>query len=127
MSLLLHLKTFAARWLHRFQPELTIDGVGEGCALAGIAVHQEAPGRSVVVFVADSANHRVVRWTLDPVSLRPYGPPATTSRARRSLTSGTLSRMIAIFVIAIVLGVLAAILPARRATKVNILEAIATN
>jgi DNA-binding beta-propeller fold protein YncE len=52
-----------------------------GIVAGGIAVHQEAPGRSVVVFVADSANHRVVRWTLDPVSLRPYGPPATTSRA----------------------------------------------
>jgi putative ABC transport system permease protein len=36
-------------------------------------------------------------------------------------------RMASIFVIAIVLGVLAAIIPARRATKVNVLEAISTN
>ena len=36
-------------------------------------------------------------------------------------------RMALIFVIAIVLGVLAAIIPARRATKVNVLEAISTN
>jgi putative ABC transport system permease protein len=38
-----------------------------------------------------------------------------------------ISRMLSIFVIAIVLGIVAAIIPARRATKVNILEAISTN
>jgi len=37
-----------------------------------------------------------------------------------------LARMVSIFVIAIVLGVVAAIIPARRATKVNVLEAIST-
>ena len=36
------------------------------------------------------------------------------------------SRLIVIFVVAIVLGMVAAILPARRATKVNILESIST-
>ena len=38
-----------------------------------------------------------------------------------------VGKMLSIFVIAIVLGVVAAIIPARRATKVNILEAISTS
>ena len=37
-----------------------------------------------------------------------------------------ISRMVLIFVVAIILGVLAAIIPARRATKVNVLDAIST-
>lgn len=37
-----------------------------------------------------------------------------------------IARMAVIFVVAIVLGMIAAIIPARRATKVNVLEAIAT-
>ncbi len=37
-----------------------------------------------------------------------------------------ITRMLIIFVVAIVLGMVAAIIPARRATKVNILEAIST-
>ena len=37
-----------------------------------------------------------------------------------------ITRMTVIFVVAIVLGMVAAIIPARRATKVNVLEAIAT-
>ncbi|MCK9248707.1 MAG: NHL repeat-containing protein [Solirubrobacteraceae bacterium] len=52
-----------------------------GIIAGGIAVHQAAPGRTVVVFVADSGNHRVVRWALDPVTLKPYTSPRVTSRA----------------------------------------------
>jgi sugar lactone lactonase YvrE len=49
-----------------------------GISSGGIAVYQAAPGRSVVVYVADSGNDRVLRWALNPDSLGAYGAPKST-------------------------------------------------
>ncbi|WP_320672003.1 NHL repeat-containing protein [Patulibacter defluvii] len=51
-----------------------------GITVSGIAVDQRAPGRTVVVYVADSGRDRVERFALDPNTLRPYGPPKVTNR-----------------------------------------------
>jgi sugar lactone lactonase YvrE len=52
-----------------------------GISAGGIAVSQRRPGDQVVVFVADAGNDRVLRYGLEPNSLRPYGPPRSTSDA----------------------------------------------
>ncbi|WP_026912174.1 NHL repeat-containing protein [Patulibacter minatonensis] len=50
-----------------------------GITSGGIAVQQDAPGKSVVAFVADSGGDRILRFALDPNSLQPYGAPKSTS------------------------------------------------
>ncbi|MEV4421042.1 hypothetical protein AB0L40_13815 [Patulibacter sp. NPDC049589] len=50
-----------------------------GITSGGIAVSQEGPGRTVVVFVADSGGDRILRFALDPNSLAAYGAPKSTS------------------------------------------------
>ncbi|WP_022929448.1 NHL repeat-containing protein [Patulibacter americanus] len=52
-----------------------------GISAGGIAVSQRRPGDQVVVFVADAGNDRVLRYGLEPNSLRPYGPPRSTADA----------------------------------------------
>ena len=50
-----------------------------GITSGGIAVHQAAPGRTVVVYIADSGGDRILRYALDPGSLQAYGAPKATS------------------------------------------------
>jgi len=50
-----------------------------GIAAGGIAISQAAPGRTVVMFIADSGGDRILRYALDPNSLQPYGAPRSTS------------------------------------------------
>jgi sugar lactone lactonase YvrE len=56
-----------------------------GISAGGIAVSQRRPGDQVVVFVADAGNDRVLRYGLEPSSLRPYAYPRSSADAGVSL------------------------------------------
>jgi DNA-binding beta-propeller fold protein YncE len=48
---------------------------GAGISASGIAVAQATPTAPPVVYVADQGHDRVTRFTLDPATLAPTGPP----------------------------------------------------
>lgn len=50
-----------------------------GIASGGIVVSQRTPTSSIIVWVADSGNDRVLRYVFNPRTLRPHGPPKSTS------------------------------------------------
>src|SRR4051794_2196393 len=54
-------------------------GTGAGISAGGIAVSQPSADRAPVVFVADAVHDRVVRFALDPVTLRPAEPAQTSA------------------------------------------------
>jgi YVTN family beta-propeller protein len=50
--------------------------IGAGISASGLAVDQRTAASAPTVFVADQGRDRVARFTLDPVTLLPTGPPA---------------------------------------------------
>jgi DNA-binding beta-propeller fold protein YncE len=51
-----------------------------GIAAGGLVVSQRTPSSSILVWVADSGNDRILRFAFSPQTLRPYGPPKSTSK-----------------------------------------------
>lgn len=56
-----------------------------GIASGGLVVSQQTPSSSILVWVADSGNDRILRFAFGPQTLRPYGPPKATSKATTPL------------------------------------------
>lgn len=56
-----------------------------GIAAGGLVVSQQTPTSSILVWVADSGNDRVLRFAFSPQTLRPYGPPKETSKTATPL------------------------------------------
>jgi sugar lactone lactonase YvrE len=52
-----------------------------GISAGGIAVSQRRAGDQIVVFVADAGNDRVLRYGLDPSTVRPYAYPRSSADA----------------------------------------------
>ncbi len=50
-----------------------------GIASGGLVVSQKTASSSIVVWVADSGNDRLLRFVFNPQTLRPHGPPKSTS------------------------------------------------
>lgn len=50
-----------------------------GIASGGLVVSQKTPTSSIIVWVADSGNDRVLRYVFNPQNLRPHGPPKATN------------------------------------------------
>ncbi|MEA2383372.1 MAG: hypothetical protein QOH72_3343, partial [Solirubrobacteraceae bacterium] len=57
------------------------NSVTAGISASGLAVSQAAHGAAPVVYVADQGKNRVDRFTLDPATLDPTAPPATSASA----------------------------------------------
>lgn len=56
-----------------------------GIAAGGLVVSQQTPSSSILVWVADSGNDRILRFAFGPQTLRPYGPPKQTSKVTTPL------------------------------------------
>lgn len=56
-----------------------------GIAAGGLVVSQQTPSSSILVWVADSGNDRILRFAFSPQTLRPYGPPKSTSNTTTPL------------------------------------------
>lgn len=56
-----------------------------GIAAGGLVVSQQTPSSSILVWVADSGNDRILRFAFGPQTLRPYGPPKVTSKTTTPL------------------------------------------
>ncbi|MFA4930086.1 MAG: NHL repeat-containing protein, partial [Patulibacter sp.] len=50
-----------------------------GIAAGGLVVSQKTPASSIIMWVADSGNDRLLRYVFSPQTLRPYGPPKSTT------------------------------------------------
>lgn len=65
--------------------QFKLDSLGQrpdsGIAAGGLVVSQKTPTSTVVVWIADSGNDRVLRYAFSPTTLRPYGPPKATNPA----------------------------------------------
>ncbi|MBF6620655.1 MAG: NHL repeat-containing protein [Patulibacter sp.] len=49
-----------------------------GIASGGLVVSQKTPTSSIIMWVADSGNDRLLRYVFNPQTLRPHGPPKST-------------------------------------------------
>lgn len=56
-----------------------------GIASGGLVVSQRTPTSSIIVWVADSGNDRLLRYVFNPQNLRPHGPPKSTIGANTPL------------------------------------------
>ncbi len=57
-----------------------------GIAAGGLVVAQASPASSVIVWVADSGNDRLLRYVFNPQTLRPHGPPRVSDRSSAPLS-----------------------------------------
>ncbi len=57
-----------------------------GIASGGLVVSQKTPTSSIIVWVADSGNDRLLRYVFNPQNLRPHGPPKSTNDAETPLS-----------------------------------------
>jgi DNA-binding beta-propeller fold protein YncE len=56
-----------------------------GIAAGGLVVSQKTPTSSIIMWVADSGNDRLLRYVFNPQTLRPHGPPKSTTSAETPL------------------------------------------